>query len=124
MGKLEEELVHKKDEADKALHPQKLRLLEDEVTSEGHMSFADVAMVVHQKHLKDKALHIQQKWRTAAHAVTVSHRRPSIVAPGATAMGGFALLALICSAVLGRVVCRRRAQRVVEHERLVDVEMN
>merc|ERR1719414_554891 len=96
-AKLEEEIVHKKHEADKALHPEKLRLLRDEETYEGHMSFADAAMVVHKKHLADKALHLQQKWRTAAHDITVSHGHPSIAAPGVmpSAMSGFALLSLV-----------------------------
>merc|ERR1719414_2235524 len=95
-AKLEEEIVHKKHEADKALHPEKLRLLEDEAAYEGHVSFADAAMVVYKKHLADKALHLQQKWRAAAHVVTESHRHPSIASPGVvpSAMGGFALLAL------------------------------
>jgi len=125
-AKLEEEVVHEKHKVDKALHPEKLRLLEDEATFEGHMSFADAAMVVHKKHLADKALHLQGKWHTAAHAITVSHRHPSIAAPGVlpTAMGGFALLALVGSTVLGRAICRRRAQRTSVHERLVDVEMD
>jgi len=126
-AKLEEEVVHKKHEADNALHPEKLRLLGDEeATYKGHTSFADAAMVVHKKHLADKALHLQQKWRTAAHVITVSHRHPSIAASGVmpSAMGGFALLALVGSAVLGRVACRRRGQPIVVHERLVDVEMD
>jgi len=125
-AKLEEEVVHEKHKVDKALHPEKLRLLEDEATFDGHMSFADVAMVVHKKHLADKALHLQRKWHTAAHAITVSHRHPSIAAPGVlpTAMGGFALLALVGSTVLGRAICRRRAQRIAVHERLVDEEMD
>merc|ERR1712238_532713 len=105
-AKLEEEVVQEKHKVDKALHPE--LLLEDEATDEGHMSFADAAKleeeVVHEKHSADKALHLQRKWHTAAHAITVSHRHPSIAAPGVlpTAMGGFALLALVGSTVLGR----------------------
>merc|ERR1719491_766261 len=124
-AKLMAEEVHEKHKVDEALHPE-LRLLEDEATYKGHMSFADAAMVVHKKHLADKALHLQGKWHTAAHAITVSHRHPSIAAPGVmpTAMGGFALLALVGSTVLGRAICRRRAQRIAVHERLVDEEMD
>merc|ERR1719162_1552338 len=54
------EEVHEKHKVDEALHPE-LRLLEDEATDEGHMSFADAAKleeeVVHEKHKVDKALH-------------------------------------------------------------------
>merc|ERR1711874_921438 len=81
------------------------------------MSFADVAKVeaevVHEKDKVDKELKddkhkkLQKKWRVAAHAVAVSQHHPSIAAPGVmpTAMGGFALLALVGAAIFGRFAC-------------------